>query len=165
MKDVVLLDGAVGTSIWEKTEDKLPVWTYNITKPEVVSELCHEYIDAGSKIILANTFGANGPAVKRSSDYSVKEVVQAGVKIAKEAVAGTDVKVALSIGPLTQLIEPYGDVTEEEATEIYEEMIGAGMEEKPDLIMLQTFMDLEMMRIAATVAKKIWSTCFFDNDI
>lgn len=57
-ENIVLLDGAVGTSIWEKTEDKLPVWTYNITKPEIVSELCHEYIGAGSKIILANTFGA-----------------------------------------------------------------------------------------------------------
>lgn len=89
-KKVTLLDGAVGTSIWEKTEDKLPVWMYNIQNPAVVSELAHEYIDAGSKIILANTFGANGPAVKRSSDYTVKEVVSAGVRIAKEAVKGND---------------------------------------------------------------------------
>lgn len=166
-ENIVLLDGAVGTSIWEKTEDKLPVWTYNITKPEIVSELCHEYIGAGSKIILANTFGANGPAVKHSSDYSVKEVVSAGVRIAKEAVKGTEVKVALSAGPLTQLIEPYGDVTEEEATEIYEEQISSGMEEGADLIMLQTFMDLEMMRIAATVAKKynvpVFSTMTFEK--
>lgn len=153
-KKVTLLDGAVGTSIWEKTEDKLPVWMYNIQNPAVVSELAHEYIDAGSKIILANTFGANGSAVKRSSDYTVKEVVSAGVRIAKEAVKGTDVKVALSAGPLSQLIEPYGDMTEEEAEAIYDEMIGAGMEEKPDLVMLQTFMDVEMMRIAATVAKR-----------
>lgn len=151
---VVLLDGAVGTSIWEKTEDKLPVWIYNIKNPAVVKELAEEYIEAGSKIILSNTFGANGPAVSRSSDYTVKEVVSAGVRIAKEAAAGTDVKVALSIGPLSQLIEPYGDMTEEEAQEIYEEMIGAGMEEKPDLIMLQTFMDMEMMRIAASTAKQ-----------
>ena len=154
--NIVLLDGAVGTSIWEKTEDKLPVWIYNIKNPTVVKELAMEYVEAGAKIILANTFGANGPAVRRSSDYTVKEVVSAGVRIAKEAVTGTDVKVALSIGPLSQLIEPYGDMTQEEAQEIYEEMIGAGMnlEDKPDLIMLQTFMDVEMMRIAATVAKK-----------
>lgn len=152
--NIVLLDGAVGTSIWEKTEDKLPVWMYNIKNPAVVKELTKEYIEAGARIVLANTFGANGPAVRRSSDYTVKEVVSAGVRIAREAAAGTDVKVALSIGPLSQLIEPYGDMTEEEAQEIYEEMIGAGMEEKPDLIMLQTFMDVEMMRIAASVAKR-----------
>lgn len=153
-ENVVLLDGAVGTSIWEKTEDKKPVWIYNIEKPEVVSELCHDYIQAGSKIILANTFGANGPAVTRSSSYTVKEVVSKGVQIAKEAVKGTDVKVALSIGPLSQLIEPYGDLTEEEAEAIYEEQIGSGMAEHPDLVMLQTFMDVEMMRIAATMAKR-----------
>lgn len=151
---LVLMDGAVGTSIWEKTPDKKPVWIYNLENPAVVRELCDEYIAAGSEIILANTFGANGPAVKRSSPYTVKEVVSAGVKIAKEAVKGTNVKVALSIGPLSQLIEPYGDLSEEEAAEIFEEQIGSGMAEHPDLILLQTFMDVEMMRIAATVAKK-----------
>lgn len=150
----VLMDGAVGTSIWEKMEDKLPVWMYNLKNPAVVKELAEEYIAAGSKIILANTFGANGPVVRRSSDYAPGEVVSTGVRIAKEAAAGTGVKVALSIGPLSQLIEPYGDVTEEEATQIYEEMIGAGMTEKPDLILLQTFMDVEMMRIATGVAKQ-----------
>ena len=50
-KDLVLLDGAVGTSLWEKAEDKVPVWRYNVEKPEIVSELIKEYYDAGSKII------------------------------------------------------------------------------------------------------------------
>ena len=154
---ITLLDGAVGTSLWEKAEahgwKKDPVWKYNIEHPEIVEELAREYIAAGSEIILANTFGANGPAVKRSSSYSVAEVVRAGVRLAKKAVAGTEVKVALSAGPLSMLLEPYGDLEEEEAEEIYTEMLSAGMEEHPDCIMLQTFIDLEMMKIAARVAK------------
>lgn len=112
---LTLLDGAIGTSLWEKAEDKVPVWRYNIENPAIVTELHNEYIAAGAKIILANTFGANAGAVEHSP-YTVHEVVSNGVRLAKEAAKGTDVKVALSIGPLSVLLEPYGDLTEEEAT-------------------------------------------------
>ena len=153
----VLLDGAVGTSLWEKAErDGIaqdPVWTYNITHPQIVRELTKEYLDAGSQIILTNTFGANGPAVARSSKFTAPAVVRAGVRLGREAI-GDKAKLCLAAGPLMALLEPYGDMEEDECREIYEEMLGAGMEEKPDCIMLMTFMDLEMMRIAASVAKQ-----------
>jgi len=155
--NVVLLDGAVGTSLWEKAERhgiaKAPVWTYNITHPELVRELAQDFLDAGAQIIQTNTFGANGPAVKRSSKFTVPQVVQAAVRIAREVI-GTRATVSLDAGPLSTLLEPYGDMEEDECREIYEEMIGAGMAEKPDCITLMTFMDLEMLRIAATVAKQ-----------
>ncbi|MBQ7922033.1 MAG: homocysteine S-methyltransferase family protein [Clostridia bacterium] len=157
-RKITLLDGAVGTSLWEKAEahgwKKDPVWQFNITHPEIVTELNREYADAGAQIVLANTFGANGPAVKRYSGFTVENVVKSGVRLAKTAVAGTNAKVALSIGPLSMLMEPWGDLTEEETRVIYEEMIGYGMSEKPDCIMLQTFMDMEMMRVAASAAKQ-----------
>lgn len=157
-KDVVLLDGASGTTMWKLAEEKgiakVPVWIYNIEHPELVLEVAKEYVAAGSQIIQTNTFGANRQAVERSSKYSVADVVRAGVRIAKQAVEGTNVKTALSVGPLSVLLEPYGDLEEEEAEEIYTEQIGAGMEEHPDCIVLETFMDLEMMRVAATVAKR-----------
>lgn len=156
-KELVLLDGAGGTSLWNMAEScgfsKEPVWKYNVDHPELVKRLAEEYIAAGSQIIYTNTFGANGPAVAKSSDYTVAQVVSAGVRIAKEAAAGTGVKVALDIGPLSVLMEPYGDLTEEEAEEIFREQIGAGMEEHPDYIVLETFMDLEMLKVAARVAK------------
>ncbi len=155
---IVLLDGAVGTSLWAKAEargfKKDPVWRYNIEHPEIVAELAAEYADAGAEIILANTFGANGPAVKRSSSYSTPEVVSAAVRILKEAVKGRNVKTALAIGPLSALMEPYGDLTEEETAEIYREMLEAGMKEGTDIILLQTFIDLAMMRVAAEEAVK-----------
>ncbi len=154
MSNAILLDGAVGTSIWEKTTDKEPVWTYNISRPEVVSELAAEYVAAGAKIILANTFGVNRISVKQYGKYSVKEAITQAMKIAREAVKGTYVKVALSSGPLTAMMEPYGDLSEEEVADIYHEVFEIGMEEKPDLIMLQTFIDLSMMTVAAKEAKK-----------
>lgn len=157
-KEVILLDGAGGTSLWNMAEEtgcaKDPVWKYNVDHPELVKRLAEEYIAAGSQIIYTNTFGANGPSVARSSNYSVAEVVSAGVRIAKEAAAGTGVRVALDVGPLSLLMEPYGDLTEEEAEEIFQEQIGAGMTEGPDLIVLETFMDLEMLKVAAGVAKR-----------
>ena len=155
---ITLMDGAVGTSLWAKAEangiKKDPVWRYNIEHPELVAELAREYAEAGAEIVLANTFGANGPAVKRSSTYTAPEVVSAGVRVAKEALRGTGAKVALSAGPLTALMEPYGDLTEEEAGEIFYEMLAAGAKEGPDIILLQTFMDLAMLRVAAMEAKK-----------
>lgn len=157
-KRITLLDGAVGTSLWEKAEahgwEKDPVWQFNITHPEIVTELNREYAEAGAEIVLANTFGANGPAVKRFPLFNQESVIKTGVRLAKEAVAGTKAKIALSVGPLSQLMEPWGDLSEEEVEKIYDEMIGYGMDEKPDCIMIQTFMDVEMMRVAATAAKR-----------
>ncbi len=152
-QNLVLLDGAVGTSLWTKSGDKAPVWRYNLENPAIVTELHREYIDAGSQIILANTFGANRGAVSRSP-YTVEEVVREGVRLAKAAAQGTGVQVALSAGPLSMLLEPYGDLTEEEAADIYAEQLGAGMAEGPDLIMLQTFLDARMMAIAVQAARR-----------
>ena len=112
-KKLVLLDGAVGTGLWAKTDNKVAVWRYNLEDPRIVQELHQEYLDAGAQIILANTFGANRMAL-RGTDYTVEEIVSAGVRLAREALAGR-AKTALSIGPLPVLLEPYGDLSEEEA--------------------------------------------------
>ena len=150
-KDLVLLDGAVGTSLWEKSDDK--VWRYNIEKPDIVSQLINEYYEAGSKIILANTFSANGPSVA-DSGYTVEQIVSSAMEIAHGALDGKDAKIALSVGPLTGLLKPFGNISEEEAAEIFTEQIEAGVKGKPDVIFLQTFMDLKMMQIAARIARK-----------
>ena len=152
-KDLVLLDGAVGTSLWEKTDDKVPVWRYNIEKPDIVSQLINEYYEAGSKIILANTFSANGPSVA-DSGYTVEQIVSSAMEIAHGALDGKDAKIALSVGPLTGLLKPFGNISEEEAVEIFTEQIEAGVKGKPDVIFPQTFMDLKMMQIAARIARK-----------
>ena len=157
-RKITLMDGAVGTTLWGIAEaagvKKEPVWKYNIEHPEFVEELTKRYVDAGCEIILANTFGANGPAVKRSSPYTAAEVVAAGVKAAKKVLDGTGVKLCLSVGPLMQLLEPYGDMEEDECAEIYDEMLDAGVGAGADIILIQTFMDLEMMRVATVEAKK-----------
>lgn len=70
-KHITLLDGAVGTTLWEHTSDHDPVWKYNIEKPDVVKQVAKEFADAGSEIVLTNSFAANRPNVTASSSYSV----------------------------------------------------------------------------------------------
>ena len=149
-RDIVLLDGAFGTGLWSKAESRVPVWRYNIENPGIVAELTDEYIQAGSQIVQANTFGANRHAVEKSG-YTVEQVVSEGVRIARETAAGR-AKVALSVGPLSVLMEPYGDLEEDEAREIFAEQIAAGVAQKPDIITLETFMDADMLRVAAEAA-------------
>ena len=158
MKNVVLMDGAAGTTLWSLAAaagiKKDPVWVYNIEHPELVTELHRRYIAAGSRLIQANTFGANGPAVQRASKYQAVDVVKAGVRLAREAAAGTDIEVAAAFGPLSTLLEPYGDMEEDECRKIYSQVIDASIEAGADSIVLLTFMDLEMIRVAAEAAKR-----------
>ena len=153
-----LLDGATGTMLWALAEKngvpKVPVWRYNIEHPEFVEEVAREYIDAGSDMILTNTFDANRPAVRKNSEYTVEDVIRAGVAIAHKAAEGRDVKICFSVGPLSELLEPFGDLEEDECREVYAEMIRAGVEAGVDVILLETFMDAEMLRIAAEEGKK-----------
>ena len=162
-ESITLLDGGVGTSLMEIASAKgldteKPVWMFNMTNPEIVAQLHQEMADAGAKIILANTFGANRFSVEHFSDYPTADVVREGVKIAHEALKGRDVKICLAAGALAKLLKPVGRkdsprwMTEEECADVYTEQLGAGVREGVDCILLQTFMDLHMMEVAVKVA-------------
>ena len=158
MGNIVLLDGAGGTCLWAEAEkngiEKVATWIYNIEHPELVASVEKQYLEAGSQVLLTNTFAANRPTVERVSKYSVPDVVKKGVEITKSVVAGTDVKVCLSIGPLPMLMEPYGDLEEDECRDIYEEMINAGVEAGSDMILFETFIDLAMLKVAVEAGLK-----------
>ena len=158
--NVTLMDGATGTRLWALAEAagyaRAPVWTYNLTHPELVKSVAEEYIAAGSRLLCANTFAANGPEVARVPGMNVQEVVAAGVRIAREAAAAaaSPVEVALDVGPLTAMLEPFGDLTAAEAGQIFAELLAAGTDAGADCIFLETFTSLEMLRIALAEAKR-----------
>lgn len=164
-KKVTLLDGAVGTSLWEKTDNKVPVWRYNVENPEIVRQLHIEYVEAGAEIILANTFGANAGNVGKT-EYTVQQIITNAMKIAKEAVAGR-AKIALAIGPLSGMLEPYGDISEDSAFKMFDEMVGYGVEGGCDMIFIQTFTDLKMLQIALKAANQhnipVFASMTFDQ--
>ncbi|MBQ7824892.1 MAG: homocysteine S-methyltransferase family protein, partial [Clostridia bacterium] len=105
---VLLLDGAMGTMLQSaglKLGDRPE--TLSITAPDTVTRIHRSYVEAGSRLILANTFCANAHKLA-GTGFTVEEVVTASVKVALRACEGTDAKVALDIGPIGELLEPLG---------------------------------------------------------
>lgn len=151
-KEFVLLDGAMGTLIQKSgvKYDSVPE-TLNITHPELIESFHKAYADAGSDIVYANTFGANGYKLKESG-YSVDEIIKSGVENAKKAVQGTDCLVALDIGPIGQLLEPAGSLSFDEAYDYFKEQILAG--QGADVIVFETMTDLYELKAAVLAAKE-----------
>ena len=152
-KEFVLLDGAMGTQLQRKG---LPAGAIpelaNLEHPEWLLDIHRAYVDAGSDIIYANTFGANCDKLART-DYTVEQVVSAGVRLARQA-AGDRALVALDIGPLGKLLEPNGMLPFEDAVERFGEVVEAGARAGADLVVVETMTDLYEAKAAMLAAKE-----------
>lgn len=151
-KEFIILDGAMGTMLQAKglkmgeTPEAL-----NIEKPDWLYDIHRQYVEAGSDIIYANTFGANRYKMAKCG-YSVEQAVSEAVKIARKATEGTYTLVALDIGPVGQLLEPTGTLTFEEAYDVFKELVLAGKD--ADVIVFETMTDLYELKAAVLAAKE-----------
>lgn len=152
-----LLDGAMGTQLQKRG---LPLGAqpeiWNITHPDIVASVHRDYVEAGANILYANTFGANRKKLA-SSGYSVEDVIHAAIQNAHTA-AGTNVLVALDIGPIGELLEPTGTLSFEEACDIFSEEMRAGIEAGADLIVLETMTDLYEVKAGILAAKETYES-------
>lgn len=164
-----ILDGGMGTELVKKNAPmgKLPE-ELNITHPEIVKDVHRSYIEAGADVIYTCSFGAN-PYKCKHSDHSVGEIVKASVKNAKEAVkeSGKDVRVALSMGTIGDILEPFGNLKFDDAYEMYKEMMTAGEEAGADILVLETQTDLLEVKAGVLAAKEntklpVWVTMTFE---
>ncbi len=154
----IVLDGAMGTEIQKKglKLGGIPE-LLNITNPTMIEEIHLSYMEAGSDIVYANTFGANGYKLKNSG-YSVNEIISSGIDIAKKASekfydkTGKRVLVALDMGTIGQLLEPTGTLSFDAAYEYYKEAVLAGKD--ADLIVFETQTDLLEVKAATLAAKE-----------
>jgi methionine synthase I (cobalamin-dependent)/5,10-methylenetetrahydrofolate reductase len=154
-KRVLVADGAMGTALYAKgvfinrCYDEL-----NLSLPALVRDVHQEYIRAGSEILETNTFGANR---KRLAGFGFGEKVrlinQAGVRIAREA-AREAAFVAGAVGPLGIRLEPLGPTSFEEARALFREQMEALVEAGVDLIVLETFRDMNEVREAILAARE-----------
>ena len=153
ISQITLLDGAMGTMLQKSglRPGEIPELK-NIEHPEMIAAVHRAYIDAGSQVVYANTFGANRRKLIKTS-YSVAEVVSAGVHLAKKE-AGEKAFVALDIGPLGELLEPLGTLTFEEAYDQFAEMMAAGAAAGADLVVIETMTDLYEAKAALLAAKE-----------
>src|SRR5271166_4120120 len=151
----VLCDGAMGTLLYAKgifinrSYDEL-----NLSQPDLIRGIHHEYLQAGAEIIETNTFGANSFRLGRHSlADKVHDVNLAGVQLAREAAKSFDVWVAGSVGPLGTRIEPLGKTSFQEARAAFREQIEALVEGGVDLLILETFGYLEEIHQAMLAAR------------
>lgn len=164
-KETVLFDGGMGTQLQAKglKGGELPeMW--NLEHPEIVYELQKAYVDAGCEILKTNTFGGNALKLKRSG-HAVAEIVTAAMDIAHRA-SGGKTAVALDIGPLGRLLEPFGDLPFEDAYELFKEMVVAGRD-RADLVIIETMTDIYEVKAAMLAVKEnsdlpMIVTCTFD---
>ncbi len=154
-KEWIFCDGATGTYLQSRglKGGELPeLW--NLTRPDVITDLYTGFLKAGSNIINANTFGAN--ELKYPDNLS--EIITAGIQLAKDARTACgredDAWIALDVGPTGKLLEPLGDLSFERAVDIFANIIRIGRDAGADLVLIETMNDTYEVKAALLAAKE-----------
>lgn len=172
-KELLLFDGGMGTLLQAEglQPGELPE-TWNIERKETIRKIHQSYFEAGSDIVLTNTFGAN--ALKfHDENCSLKAIIDAAVENvrfgAKAGIRdGRDYYVALDIGPTGKLLKPLGDLSFEDAYEAFKEVVQYGEKAGADLIHIETMSDTYEVKAAVLAAKEntnlpVFATMIFDD--
>jgi methionine synthase I (cobalamin-dependent) len=150
----VITDGAWGTELQARG---LPVGEFpdiwNLEFPMKVQEVAASYVDAGSQVILTNTFGSNRIRLAETSKaHEVRTINRAGVEISREAANGRALVFA-SVGPSGKMLLN-GDVTTEQLQSCFVEQCEALAEAGADALVVETMSDLEEARLAVQAAHR-----------
>jgi methionine synthase I (cobalamin-dependent)/5,10-methylenetetrahydrofolate reductase len=152
---ILVADGAMGTMLYargvfiNRCFDEL-----SLSTPDIVSKIHRAYAEAGAEILETNTFGANRA---RLSAFGLADklqaINQAGVRLAREAAQGGPF-IAGAMGPLGVRIEPLGPTSFAETRAIFREQAEALLSAGADLLILETFSDLNELREAVLAARE-----------
>jgi len=157
-KPVLLADGATGTNLFAlglQSGDSPEFW--NIDYPDRVATHYRSFIDAGSDIVLTNTFGGTSYRLKlHDGQDRVHEFNRAAAQILSEQVAdsGRDVIVAGSMGPTGEILEPAGTVSIEQAAAAFAEQAHALKEGGADVLWIETLSSIEESQAAVMGASE-----------
>ena len=174
-KRILFFDGGTGSLLQERglKPGELPE-TWNLLRPEVVTELHRGYLEAGSDVLTTNTFGANRLKYDGKKNPDVRDVVDAAVKNARRAVeefaasTGKRAYVALDMGPTGKLLKPMGDLEFEDACRLFGEVAETGEKAGADCIIIETMSDGYETKAAVLGAKEhsslpVFVTMTFDE--
>jgi 5-methyltetrahydrofolate--homocysteine methyltransferase len=149
----LLADGATGTNFFAmglQHGDAPELW--NLEQPEKVVRHYRSFIDAGSDIVLTNTFGGTANRLKlHKADDRVFEINKAAAELAHRAIGESgrqDVIVAGSIGPTGDLFEPLGPLTVEAGAKAFEEQAKGLAAGGADLAWIETMSAIDEIRAA-----------------
>ncbi len=158
-KGVLLADGATGTNLFEMglTSGQSPEF-WNDTAPEKITKLHQDFVDAGSDIILTNSFGGTRHRLKlHNAQERTHELNEKAAKIARRVADGADKKiiVAGSVGPTGELFVPLGELTYEGAVEAFVEQMQGLKDGGVDIFWIETMSAVEEMQAAAEAANSL----------
>ena len=169
--DLLVSDGATGSYLQQHGLEDGDPEEWNVSHPEVVQGMAKAYFDAGSDMVLTNTFGGTS---LRQSHYGfadrAAEFNRLGAELARSQ-APDGCFVVGSVGPTGEVLnDPLRDnpLTEERAYEAFAEQIVALAEGGVDAVNVETMIDINEAVIAVRAAKEntdlvVMSTMFFDK--
>ena len=164
-KDFLLFDGAMGTELQARgaKTGEVPE-LLNFTDPDVVTDVARSYVQAGSEMVLANTFGAN--RLKLGGHATVDAVFEAGIACARRSGARY---VCADLGPIGTLMQPLGTLAFDDAWELYAEQARAAAKYGADAVLIETVADLAEMKAAILACREccdlpIFATMTFGED-
>jgi methionine synthase I (cobalamin-dependent) len=155
----VLADGAMGTMLFAaglQFGDPPEVW--NLTQPEVVRRIHRGYLDAGSRIVMTNTFGGNRLRLGlHGLEGRVAELNQTAAVLLRAEVDALDGQalVAGDIGPSGSIMAPTGTLDYAEAVDVFAEQAAALVAGGVDLIWIETMSDLMEVKAAIEGVRRV----------
>ncbi len=156
----ILGDGATGTQL--QLLGLAPgaggeLW--NVDRPDQVRAVHRAYRDAGCDLLTTNTFGGTSYVLAgHGAAHRVHELNGAGARLARE-LAGDRAWVLGDIGPFGGMLEPLGDVTEDEVTLAFRAQAAALLEGGADIILIETMSDPAEAALAVRAAKAAGAEC------
>ncbi|QYK40658.1 MAG: betaine--homocysteine S-methyltransferase [Paracoccaceae bacterium] len=156
-RDVLLLDGATGTNLFNmglSAGDPPEFW--NVDHPDRITALYRGAVDAGSDVFLTNSFGGNASRLKlHAAEGRVRELNRVAAELGREVAdrAGRPVIVAGSVGPTGDIFEPMGTLTHAVAVEMFHEQAEGLKEGGVDVLWVETISAPEEYRAAAEAAR------------
>lgn len=156
---VILADGAMGTMLFAAgLQFGDPPESWNTLHPERVQRVHQGYLDAGSRLILTNTFGGNRfRLAMHGLEMQVEEVNRGAVAVARRAIAasGREALIAGDIGPSGRILAPLGELSFDEAVSSFAEQARALAAAGVDLFWIETMSDLEEVRAAMEGVRRV----------
>jgi len=155
----VLADGAMGTMLFaEGLQFGDPPEVWNLTHPEVVRRIHRGYLDAGSQILMTNTFGGNRLRLGlHGHEGRVAELNRTAAILLRSEVdaAGGEALVAGDIGPSGEIMAPIGTLEAAEAVEVFAEQAAALLAGGVDLFWIETMSDLAEIQAAIEGVRQV----------
>ncbi len=161
----LVCDGAMGTQLMlAGLEQGGCGELWNLTHPERVLAIQRRYVEAGADCLITNTFGGSRTMLTRHGHADqLREINQAGVRVAREAFGERTGYVLGDIGPLGAILEPYGDLLAKDARAAFEEQADALVEAGADAIIIETQTALEELGLAIDAAKAAGAPCIIGS--